>query len=210
MGFILCAFPYLSVYGQLNDYFMNFCLIIGIVSGIIKNPLSLIGLLEVPKMKLYLAFARARAKAEEKDSYHRYQEDLHRQEQEAGERVNKQYTEAEEELRRQAEELHKRAKEQKQREEAFYKEQQENQNKQSSQSEGEPLNPTKLEDAYEILGTKLGLSLAEYKKARDQIAKQYHPNFVNHLGDELKELAEKKMKLINVAFDTIKKHLGEN
>ena len=45
------------------------------------------------------------------------------------------------------------------------------------------------------------------KKYRDLAAK-YHPDRVNHLGDRLKETAEREMKAINEAFEYFKKKYG--
>ncbi len=45
---------------------------------------------------------------------------------------------------------------------------------------------------------------AEIKKAYRAMAKKYHPDKVASLGDEFKELAERKFKDINEAYEFFK------
>ncbi|MFH1726144.1 MAG: DnaJ domain-containing protein [Elusimicrobiota bacterium] len=59
------------------------------------------------------------------------------------------------------------------------------------------------EDPYELLGLRPGAGLDEIKQAyRREIAK-YHPDKVQHLGAELKALAERKTKAIQQAYETL-------
>ena len=46
---------------------------------------------------------------------------------------------------------------------------------------------------------------AAIKKAYRKLSMQYHPDKVSHLGDEFKQVAEEKMKEINVAYDFLEK-----
>jgi len=46
-------------------------------------------------------------------------------------------------------------------------------------------------------------SLDEIKSAYRKLAAQYHPDKVNHLGDEFKTLAEKKFKEIQEAYEEL-------
>lgn len=77
-----------------------------------------------------------------------------------------------------------------------------NQN-QSSQSKNSDFS---LNEAYHILGLKHDATIDEIKSAYKQKIKDYHPDRVANLGDELKNLAAKKTVEINQAYDLIKKH----
>jgi len=58
-------------------------------------------------------------------------------------------------------------------------------------------------DPYEILGVDKGASKEEIKNAYRQLAGKYHPDKVNHLGDEFRELAEAKFKEIQGAYQKL-------
>jgi len=58
-------------------------------------------------------------------------------------------------------------------------------------------------DPYEVLGLARSASLDEVKDAYRQLANKYHPDKVNHLGDEFKELAEKRFKEIQEAYQEL-------
>lgn len=75
-------------------------------------------------------------------------------------------------------------------------ERREEQQTQSSQ------NSTAL-DPFETLGLKRGASKDEVKEAYRRLVAQYHPDKVNHLGPELKDLAHKKMLEIQKAYEQV-------
>ncbi len=54
---------------------------------------------------------------------------------------------------------------------------------------------------YAALGLARGASAAEIKKAYRKLSMQYHPDKVRNLGEEFRQMAEEKMKEINVAHD---------
>ena len=54
--------------------------------------------------------------------------------------------------------------------------------------------------AYEILQIQPGCSGNEIRAAYHRLAKMYHPDQVRNLGPEFRELAERRMKEINVAY----------
>ncbi len=58
-------------------------------------------------------------------------------------------------------------------------------------------------DPYEILGVERGAPLNEVKAAYRKLAIKYHPDKVNHLGDEFKVLAEKRFKEIQEAYQEL-------
>lgn len=59
------------------------------------------------------------------------------------------------------------------------------------------------EDPYTILGVPRNATQEEIKKAYHTLAAKYHPDKVNHLGDEFKELAHKKFILIQKAYQKL-------
>lgn len=58
---------------------------------------------------------------------------------------------------------------------------------------------------YEILGLSAGASQEEIKNAYRKLSKEYHPDLVAHLGEEFRQVAEEKMKDINMAYQHLKK-----
>jgi len=58
---------------------------------------------------------------------------------------------------------------------------------------------------YDTLGLEPDADFASIKKAYRKLSMQYHPDKVSHLGDEFKEVAEEKMKELNVAYEFFKK-----
>ena len=60
-------------------------------------------------------------------------------------------------------------------------------------------------DPYEILDVAADASPEQITRAYRRLAAQYHPDKVQHLGEEFRELAEQKFKQIQAAFDELKK-----
>jgi len=58
-------------------------------------------------------------------------------------------------------------------------------------------------DPYEVLHLPRTASPDEIKVAYKKLAGQYHPDRVHHLADEFKELAEKRFKEIQAAYEKI-------
>jgi len=58
-------------------------------------------------------------------------------------------------------------------------------------------------DPYNILGVNRYASESEIKNAYRKLANKYHPDKVDHLGEEFKELAEKKFKDIQEAYQKL-------
>ena len=59
-------------------------------------------------------------------------------------------------------------------------------------------------DPYRILGIESGASQEEIKSAYRKLAGKYHPDKLEHLGEEFKELAEKRFKKIQQAYQELK------
>lgn len=71
--------------------------------------------------------------------------------------------------------------------------------KQKNQPSAEPMSP----DHYSILGLLPTATPEEVHSAYKLLIRQYHPDKVATLGKELQELAERKSKEINVAYQNI-------
>ena len=55
-------------------------------------------------------------------------------------------------------------------------------------------------DPYSVLGIKKGATDQEIKSAFKEAIQKYHPDKVEHLGEELKELSRRKTQEINEAY----------
>ncbi len=64
-------------------------------------------------------------------------------------------------------------------------------------------NENEKEDPYSILGLPKGATLEDIKRAYRELAQKYHPDRVSHLGKEFQELAEKRFKEINKAYQEL-------
>jgi len=60
-------------------------------------------------------------------------------------------------------------------------------------------------DPYEILGLERSASQEEIKSAYRQLAGKYHPDKVEHLGEEFKTLADSRFKEIQRAYQELKR-----
>jgi DnaJ like chaperone protein len=74
---------------------------------------------------------------------------------------------------------------------------------QESQGSTKGNNSFPKHDPYETLGVNRNASADEIKSAYRKLALKYHPDKVDHLGDEFKDLAEKKFKDIQEAYQKL-------
>ena len=61
-----------------------------------------------------------------------------------------------------------------------------------------------VESDYKILEISKNSTDEEVKKAYRKMAIKYHPDKVGHLGEEVRNLAEEKFKMVNKAYNNIK------
>ena len=59
-------------------------------------------------------------------------------------------------------------------------------------------------DPYKILEIRRSASQEDIKRAYRQLAVKYHPDKVEHLGDEFKTLADKRFKIIQQAYQELR------
>ena len=59
------------------------------------------------------------------------------------------------------------------------------------------------QDPYTVLGIEPGASTEEIKAAYRQLAAQYHPDKVQHLGEDFQKLAHEKFVAIQKAYDQL-------
>jgi len=61
-----------------------------------------------------------------------------------------------------------------------------------------------IKDPFEVLGIEKDASQEKIKEAYRKSAKKYHPDKVVHLGKEFQEIAEKRFKEIQEAYEVLK------
>lgn len=73
-----------------------------------------------------------------------------------------------------------------------------------SQNQARSSFDSELISAFEVLGLSISASKEQIVSAYRQMAKMYHPDRLSHLAPEFAEIAEERMKEINIAFNKIK------
>jgi hypothetical protein len=66
---------------------------------------------------------------------------------------------------------------------------------------GQPSGPA---DPFAVLGVSPGASAEDIKAAYRRLVNRYHPDKLQHLGEEFREVAEEKFKTIQSAYQTLK------
>ena len=89
--------------------------------------------------------------------------------------------------------------------ESNYNEEEKESNKNKSDYKESKCEQESDEYLYSILGINRNSSIEEIKKAYKEEISKYHPDKVEHLGFEFKEIAERKSKDINNAYNHLKK-----
>ena len=59
---------------------------------------------------------------------------------------------------------------------------------------------------YEVLGVRRGASKDEIVSRYRELVRQYHPDKVTNMAPEFREVAERRMKEINAAYDALKRY----
>ena len=106
-----------------------------------------------------------------------------------------------EELKRKEEELYRQAEEIKRQKQRTDEELRKARDKQAKNTNY----PNNLQEAFEVLGTRSGMTIEEYKKIWKQEVMKYHPDRTAGLGERLRKQAEEEVKAINRAWEIIKK-----
>lgn len=148
-------------------------------------------------------YDKERRQKEEEQEKRRKEREEHNQEKKRMERERAQWEKqaynareeakkAQEEANQQAEDARKRAKQQRQ-----------------DYSNNDDLRVRKDERYYaSVLGVTGSITREDIRRKYRDLAAKYHPDRVNHLGDKLKETAEREMKAINEAYEYFKKKYG--
>lgn len=66
------------------------------------------------------------------------------------------------------------------------------------------------DSSYKILEIEPSTTNDEVKKAYRRMAMKYHPDKVSHLGEEFRKSADEKFKMVNEAYEKIKKERNMN
>jgi uncharacterized membrane protein YkvA (DUF1232 family) len=85
-----------------------------------------------------------------------------------------------------------------------YQQQGSNGNQQQQRQQQQPRNGNEKKDPYTVLGVGRNASVDEIKKAYRRLVSTYHPDKVNHMGEEFQKLAEIKFKEIQEAYHQLK------
>jgi DnaJ domain/Protein of unknown function (DUF1232) len=81
----------------------------------------------------------------------------------------------------------------------------ENHDSEEAQDHSQRFASDQIRDPYEILGLSGGASQEDIRAAYRQLAAQYHPDKLAHLGEEFQTLAEQKFKVIQSAYDALRR-----
>ncbi|HOP04382.1 MAG TPA: TerB family tellurite resistance protein [Tenuifilaceae bacterium] len=65
-----------------------------------------------------------------------------------------------------------------------------------------------IDSCYKVLEVDRSATNDEIKKAYRSMAIKYHPDKLNHLGDDIRAASEEKFKKVNEAYEKIKKERG--
>ena len=118
------------------------------------------------------------------------------------EEANKTINSDDEELKRIIEELNNYKKENQQWQDNARNESQQNKQQKSQNYEMD------FDKSCRILGIERNASIEQIKEAYKKRVKEYHPDKVETLGEELKELARRKTQEINLAYEFLRKAKG--
>jgi hypothetical protein len=80
-----------------------------------------------------------------------------------------------------------------------------NESQQREQTRRETKSKLASKDPYEVLGVRPSASMSEIAAAYRKLAQENHPDKVAGLAPEFRKLAERRMKVINVAYEELKR-----
>jgi len=183
----LMLMPFIYNHSEKNLLIVTFSFILGVAKGYKLFPIFC-EMLEEYRVSIQLFFAKR-----QNLSYSTVKENLKERERENRMKAEE-LKQKEQELYRQAEEI----KRQKQRTDEELRKSRDKQVKSINY-------PNTLQEAFEVLGTRSGLTIEEYKKIWKQEVMKYHPDRTAGLGERLQKQAEEEMKAINRAWEIIKK-----
>jgi DnaJ-domain-containing protein 1 len=67
-----------------------------------------------------------------------------------------------------------------------------------------PTTPSDLSEAFALFGLQTGAFFDDVSAAYKKLATQNHPDKVAHMAPEFRQLAERKMRELNAAYDQIR------
>lgn len=223
IGFMLFGIPLADVF-QNGEWYMVGAVLLGMITFYF-NPLSLVdGLRDIFSRPWSV---KADSQREQTRDYYRedqtdnssahYEEAIKESANRARDKAQAEYDEhvadrerdLKEKVRQAQEDIKRREEELRRQQEAFHKQKSSAESKSQSASEKNGLDPTKLADAYRILGITPETPKAEAKKAIRRLRSIYSPDKVNNLGEERRLQAEEEMKVINIAWDRVKNTFKE-
>jgi len=205
---LLPAMQYLS---QVDSHYYTGCFVFGGILNF-KRPVSYVierlkDLIEMGAFKRILLQQTANLIDDREAVEAELLKQKHEIEQELKER-KRQAEQAEESARREAENLRReREKSNNQSGKQSNNSGQSSSSNQNTSSDKRHLNPRIFSDACEVLGMSQGKTKPEYKKAYMKLMSMYHSDKLAGLPEELRKQEEEKAKLVNVAWNTIKKKL---
>lgn len=196
-GGLILLVPAAQFLIELDSFFYSSAFVVGFLYNY-GNPFGrILGAVEEVKMGWLYRRSMAGARDSLSDQKEEIEAELLRQKQTAEDEIRSQEEEVMARLRREAEELNRQR-------EKFQKEQSQAKSQGQSSGSNRSFDPNTFSGACEILGCSPDSDLATLKKAYRILRALYHPDKINQLGGRRKIQAEEEIKLINLAWDTVK------
>lgn len=146
----------------------------------------------IAELRLSYQLAKSKRQSQQQNEQTKKQAEEYFKEQ--SEKLQRQKEQAEAEIKKEAEKLRRK-------QEAFRNQQS------SSNARDQGLNPKNFQDACKILSVDSTSSLEEFKKAYRHLSNLFHPDKFAHFDGLLKAQAAENFKLVNQAWETVKRKL---